>query len=187
MSDTEGPLVHRNMSATGRSMRDLVRQLDDGGLLLDPPYQRGDVWTIEQRVNLIRSLLLGVPVAALVLNRRGDNRAWKANEGDPGDVWYACIDGKQRLTTMAMWWSGEFLIPARWLEDRMVNDDALDWVYARDLSDTGRRFMDNRCVIPVAEATLGSLAEEAEVYGLINSAGTAHTAADLRRAAEVSS
>lgn len=177
------PLVHRNMNATARSMKDLVHHIDDGGLLLDPPYQRGDVWTVEQRVNLVRSLLLGVPVAAIVLNRRGDNRAWQRNEGDPGQVWYACIDGKQRLTTMAMWWSGGLSIPAGWLEQRMLDDShCLGWVSCRDLSDTGRRFMDSRFIIPVAEAQLSCLHEEAEVYGLINSAGTAQTAADLERA-----
>lgn len=177
------PLVHRNMSGTNRSMRDLVNQIGNGALDLNPPYQRGDVWTTEQRVNLIRSLLLGVPVAALVLNRRGSNAAWKRNEGDPGEVWYACIDGKQRLTTMQMWWSNQLSIPAEWLEQRMLGDwHCLAMVQAVDLSDVGRRFMDNRCTIPVAEASLDSLAEEAEVYGLINSAGTAQTAADLARA-----
>lgn len=182
----DGPLVHRNMSATARSMRDLVRHLDDGSLRLDPPYQRGDVWTTEQRVALVRSLLLGVPVAAIVLNQRGGNTAWERNEGDPGAVWYACIDGKQRLTTMAMWWAGDLSIPAGWLEQRMLADGhCLGWVSCRDLSAVGRRFMDNRFIIPVAEARLSSLAEEAEVYGLINSAGTAHTSADLRRAEAV--
>jgi hypothetical protein len=176
------PLVHRNMNATARSMKDLVHHIDDGGMLLDPPYQRGDVWTVEQRVNLVRSLLLGVPVAAIVLNRRGSNIAWARNEGDPGEVWYACIDGKQRLTTMHMWWSGHLAIPAVWLEDRMVADGAGRLVQCHDLSDIGRRYMDNRFIIPVAEAMLGSLAEEAEVYGLINSAGTAQTAEDLKRA-----
>lgn len=181
------PLVHRNMSATARSMRDLVNHIPRGELLLDPPYQRGDVWTLEQRVRLVRSLLLGVPVAALVLNRRGSNAAWTRNEGDPGDVWYACIDGKQRITTMQMWWNGEFAIPADWLEQRMLADGhRLSRVTVRDLSDVGRRFMDNRCIIPVAEAQLSSLAEEAEVYGLINSAGTAQTTDDLARAASFS-
>lgn len=183
----DSPLVHRNMSATARSMRGLVNHIPSGELLLDPPYQRGDVWTTEQRVNLVRSLLLGVPVAALVLNQRGANTAWRRNEGDPGDVWYACIDGKQRITTMAMWWAGELSIPADWLEQRMLSDGhCLSMVCVRDLSDVGRRFMDNRCIIPVAEARLSSLVEEAEVYGLINSAGTAQTAADLERAREVS-
>lgn len=180
-----GPLVHRNMSATARSMKDLVHHIDDGGLLLDPPYQRGDVWTVEQRVNLIRSLLLGVPVAAIVLNRRGSNTAWTSNEGDPGEVWYACIDGKQRLTTMQLWWSGKFYIPAEWLEDRMVQPGSNHIVSVDDLSPIGRRYMDNRFIIPVAEAMLGSLAEEAEVYSLINSAGTAQTADDLERAEAV--
>lgn len=182
-----GPLVHRNMAATARSMKDLVHHIDDGGLILDPPYQRGDVWTTEQRVNLVRSLLLGVPVAAIVLNRRGSNTAWQRNEGDPGDVWYACIDGKQRLTTMWMWWNGHLAVPAEWLEDRMVDEDHRGLlVQVHDLTDVGRRFMDNRFIIPTAEAQLSSLAEEAEVYTLINSAGTAQTAADIARAVEVS-
>lgn len=176
------------MSGTNRSMRDLVNQIGSGALDLNPPYQRGDVWTTEQRVNLVRSLLLGVPVAALVLNRRGSNAAWKRSEGNPGEVWYACIDGKQRLTTMQMWWSNQLSIPADWLEPRMLGDGhCLAMVQVVDLSDVGRRFMDNRCSIPVAEAALGSLAEEAEVYGLINSAGTAQTADDLERAALVGS
>lgn len=129
---------------------------------------------------------MGIPVAALVLNRRGDNRAWTRNEGDPGDTWYACIDGKQRLTTMAMWWSGDLSIPADWLEQRMLGDGhCLSMACVRDLTDVGRRFMDNRFIIPVAEAQLSSLAEEAEVYGLINSAGSAQTAADLDRAASI--
>lgn len=56
-------LQHRSIQATARSMRDLVRHVEDGGLELNPPYQRGDVWTTEQRMNLVKSLLLGIPVA----------------------------------------------------------------------------------------------------------------------------
>lgn len=39
-------------------------------LLLSPPYQRGLVWGHKRKVNLIRSLLLGVPIPSIVVNDR---------------------------------------------------------------------------------------------------------------------
>lgn len=176
------PLVHRTIQPTARALTELVHMVDDGGLLLSPPYQRGDVWTPVQRIALIRSLLLGVPVASIVLNRRGDNREWERNEGDPGDVWYACVDGKQRLTTLLMWMQGGFAIPSEWIDPEYLLDPGQPVVRINGLTATGKRVLDRRFLIPVAEARLDSLAEEAEVYLLINSAGTAHTAADLDRA-----
>lgn len=175
------PLKHRNIQPTARSLTELARMVADGSLLLDPPYQRGDVWTTNQRVNLIKSLMLGVPVAALVLNQRGSNTAWRHNEGDPGEVWYACIDGKQRMTTMLMWHRGELAVPADWFEPEEVESPG-SWLTRAGLTKVGQRFCDRKFLIPVAEAYLSSLAEEAEVYDLINSAGTAHAEADLATA-----
>lgn len=186
---TGGPLVHRNIQPQARSMRELARMVADGSLDLNPPYQRGDVWTTGQRVNLMRSILLGVPIAAIVLNRRGGNVAWRQNEGDPGECWYACIDGKQRLTSMVQWFDTALAIPTEWMDAEYVRPEYRHFRYVTSghLTSTGARMVSSRCLIPVAEAQLDALAEEAEVYSLINSAGTAHTAADLRRAAEVSS
>ncbi|QWF85628.1 hypothetical protein HUW46_09083 [Amycolatopsis sp. CA-230715] len=158
--------------------------VSEGELLLSPPYQRGDVWTNQQRVDLIKSLLLGVPVPAIVVNRRGDNAGWQTNEGDPGDIWYACIDGKQRLTTLCQWQAGDLAIPAEWIDPAFLGADFKpgDTVTAIDLNATGRRVLAQRFVIPLAEAKLPSLAEEAETYRLINSAGTSHGQDDLSRA-----
>lgn len=183
---TRSPLVHRSMAPTARNIRDLVRS--DASLIdLNPPYQRGDVWTDEQRINLIRSLMLGVPIAALVFNQRGGNAAWARNERDPDpECWYAAIDGKQRLTTLMQWFGGALSVPAWWFEDRFLAAVRDGWVTYNELSLVGQRMTGNRFLIPVAEAHLGSLAEEAEVYLLLNSAGTAHSGADLDVARSIS-
>lgn len=175
------PLPQYRMNALNRSLHDLVSHLRDGALILDPPYQRGDVWTPVQRVNLIHSLLLGVPIAALVLNQRS-GVAWYRNEGDPGNVHLACVDGRQRLTTVRMWWDDEISIPAEWLDASYLPEKYPSLVRNCDLSERGRRFCRNDFAIPSAEAQLPSLAAEAEVYGLINAAGTPQTEEDLARA-----
>jgi len=184
------PLVNRNMQPTARNLRDLIGFWRDGQINMTPPYQRGDVWTVDQRVALIKSLLLGIPVAALMLNMR-DNHDWKQNEGEPHSLApsYAVIDGKQRLTTVRMFFDGDLEVPIDWFEP-----DWIDWsCTARGASVVAwgnfeihaRRYMGQGFSIPVAEARLGSLAEEAEVYGLINSAGTAHTDTELAHARKI--
>lgn len=181
-------LVNRNMQPTARNLRDLINFWRDGQINMTPPYQRGDVWTVEQRRALIKSLLLGVPVAALVLNMR-DNHDWRENEGDPGLASYAVIDGKQRLTTVRMFFDGDLDVPRDWFEPDQICDFGLspgaNMVTWSHFELHARRYMGQGFIIPVAEARLGSLAEEAEVYGLINSAGTAHTANDLNKARRV--
>jgi hypothetical protein len=179
------PLKHRSISSSGRSLSDLVHWVGTGDIDLSPSYQRGDVWTEAQRVNLIKSILMGIPIAALVINKRGDNAAWESTSGpvEAGDPYYACIDGKQRLTTGLMWMRSEFAVPRHWFDDGWVDSDAPGAaVYFDDLSPAGRRFFRNVAILPVAEAKLRDVAEEAEVYDLINSAGTAHTDADLATA-----
>lgn len=180
------PLKHRSISSSARSLADLVHSIESDDLTLNAPYQRGDVWTVDQRINLIKSILMGIPIAAVVLNRRGDNAAWERDSGPVkfGQPYFACIDGKQRLTTVWMWMSSEFLVPAEWFapEELVVEDP---WVAFDGLSVVRQRFFRNQAILPVAEATLGSVAEEAEVYDLINSAGTAHTDVDLERARRV--
>jgi hypothetical protein len=180
------PLVNRNMQPTARNLRDLINFWRDGQINMTPPYQRGDVWTIEQRVALIKSLMLGIPVASLVLNMR-DNHDWKANEGDPGAAAYAVIDGKQRLTTVRMFFDGDLAVPVDWFDPRWIRRTVrgVSDVYWGDFEKPAQRYMGQSFIVPVAEARLGSLAEEAEVYSLINSAGTAHTGAELAAARRI--
>lgn len=176
-----------SLSITAREAYGLLGYETEGLLTLDPPYQRGDVWTTEQRVGLIRSLLMGIPVPALIINER--YRLFdRVTEDYTGPI-YAVIDGKQRLTTLRLWFAGELAVPACWFTEEVAGHaattDAL--VTIHDLTPSGRIFTKRKFLLPVAEAKLQTLAEEAQVYGLVNGAGTPQTAQDLERAAAVAS
>lgn len=43
---------------------------DSGDLYLDAPYQRGGVWGETRRRNLVYSLLVGIPIPAILINDR---------------------------------------------------------------------------------------------------------------------
>lgn len=173
---------------SSRFIGDLVGNVDKGDLDLDTPYQRGSVWTEQQRRDLIKSLLIGLPIAAIVINQRGSNGAWRRNNGPlaADQPFYACIDGKQRLTAVKMWMDDELAVPRIWFNSTWVLD-AVDGEEVRysDLTEAGRRITSNMFLVPVAVASLGTLAQEAEVYRLLNTTGTPHTAEELARAAAV--
>lgn len=65
---------------------------------LNPPYQRGSVWDDARRRNLMRSLLMGLPIGSVVLNRRDHA---PAPAGSTAAAHYiAVVDGKQRIETL---------------------------------------------------------------------------------------
>lgn len=166
------------------------------------PYQRGSVWTDEQRRDLIRSLLMGIPIGAIY-------RA-KFNVPQRGQ-YYRIVDGKQRLEAIWAFVDGKLSVPADWFSDRQVDPAKLvkgRATYA-SLSDVGRRnfdmhtvavldFVSDREIVEVepGKGTQGNahqfvsvqrtpaqaIAYEAMVYGLINSAGSAQTAESLANA-----
>jgi len=63
-------LERLKLSQTNRPMDVIKHWHIDGQLLLDPPYQRGDVWGYKRQANLIRSILLGVPIPSIIINDR---------------------------------------------------------------------------------------------------------------------
>jgi Protein of unknown function DUF262 len=176
------PLEHRSINVSARSLSEVVRMVTDGSLLVDTPYQRGDVWIPEQRRNLIKSLIMGIPIPAVILNARHLVREWRLVDPN-AEIGWSCIDGKQRLTTFVQWYSGQLAIPAEWLGPEFVADglDRGALVYFHGLTPAGQRYM-SRWTIPLAEATLPTLLHEIDVYMLINRAGTAHTEGELGRA-----
>ncbi len=59
-----------------------------GRLELNPSYQRGDVWTDQESSELVDSVLRGIPLPSIILNRRKNERSLEI------------VDGKQRLTSI---------------------------------------------------------------------------------------
>lgn len=183
---TDAPVVEIPMSATGRAWGDLIHQVQTGDISYDLPYQRGAVWTGEQRIMLVYSILSGTPVPALVFNLR-PHSMWFGPDGRQLPI-VAVIDGKQRIMAVRMFMEGELAVPASWFPpDRVeATEDTSDGPYVRytGLSRVAQRFFENTPV-SVVEARLKSVAEEAGVYLRVNGSGTPQTTEDMTRAAGV--
>lgn len=172
---TTVPIGRVPISTFNRRADALVQQVQDGTIDLDPPYQRGTVWTQDQRVALVRSLLAGLPIPSLILNMRPDHG-------------YVVIDGKQRLLAVTAWFAGEVAVPASWFPTGMVADpvdtDDGPYVTFTGLTERGRAYA-SRPLLAVGETMLRTVREEAEVYLLVNGGGTPQTDADMANAAKV--
>lgn len=143
------------------------------GLDLDPPYQRGHVWRPEQRVALIRTLLQGLPIGAIFLNRR-----------DEWDQPIRVVDGKQRIVTLREWFAAGFAVPRDWFPADDVQPGAChhaNVIWSNLVPAAQRRFV-NRTTLAVYETRLSSEADEADLYLRINFGGVPQTAEDEARA-----
>lgn len=189
---TTGPLPDYRLSASARTAREvqgtMLEQMD-----VDPPYQRGDVWTLDQRIALIKSFVMGVPIPAIILNDRATNAWQKANGEDvydrpDGKLW-ACVDGKQRIETARQWFQGELAVPASWFPPSLVEQvmETRDGPYVTylDLFIAERRHQGHSWLLGVIDAKLPTVQAEAELYVLINGGGTAQTPEDMANAARV--
>ena len=166
---------------------------------LDAPYQRGSVWTLDQRRALIQSLYMGLPVGAVIVAKL------PFRDGSP--IAYRVVDGKQRIEAVRAFAAGGFDVPGWWFRDgdvdRVSPDGTVGW---DDLSRPCRLNFDMRMQLPALEFDseheyLGRddagrarwrkrtdeemLRAEAALYLLVNGGGAAQTAEDLARAAEV--
>lgn len=146
---------------------------------LNAPYQRGSVWTLDQRRALIKSLLMGLPVGSVITSAMPYQSA----------VSYRVIDGKQRVETIRGFWTGEFTVPGWWFHPADCEHRDRD-VTCADLTDRGRRGFEHA---GLPELHWNSriqdpdllLRAEAEVYLLVNGAGTGQTDEDMARAARI--
>ncbi|MFJ4680554.1 DUF262 domain-containing protein [Kitasatospora sp. NPDC088783] len=191
------PLEHHSLRPAFKNLSELVKRVEEGELDLGPAYQRGDVWTTEQRLYLVKSWLLGVPTGAVVLSDRTNPR-WTAAHPDRnpnntvGEPMWACVDGKQRITTGVMFHHDELALPASWLpEDHTASAHRTadgPYVLYSGLTRKGRLLFDRHAGLQVTEARYcADEAEEASLYLLVNGTGTGQAAEDLDRAARTAS
>ncbi|MFJ9378906.1 DUF262 domain-containing protein [Streptomyces sp. NPDC101455] len=143
---------------------------------LDPAYQRGSVWGLLRRRNLIRSLLIGLPIGQITVNNRAASRFSGPGYDRRKSAPYAVIDGKQRIEALLAFSNGDFSVPRSWWIAGDVSDtiweDTPDGPYVRfkHLTMQGEaRF--ELAALPSDEARLSSVAEETEVFHLINFGG----------------
>ena len=192
---TAAPLQKLRAPSYTRMISDFVHRYQKGELDVDPPYQRGAVWSTEQKIALVKSFMQGVPIPALVINQRDTaqwrNRYWKGQEKawyEQGQF-YGVVDGKQRILAMHDWFSGDLAVPASWFPavDIVDVEQTRDGPYVRfnGLSVLQQRYFHNDATLPTVEPSLGSLEEEAALYLLLNGGGVAQTPEDMQRAKRI--
>ena len=123
---------------------------------LNPPYQRGNVWTDQQAERFVGHWLEG-----------GDTPLIFIQEGNSVDQGYEVIDGQQRLRALLRWYRGE--IAAEITDGRRF--------YYRDTHEQERMGMPTiKCAF-----TRMTLEERLRFYLRLNRGGTPHTDTEIRR------
>lgn len=148
MDAIPSPLPEINLNAmvfdVGHYTMHAVDDPGDPQFDLSAPYQRESVWDLERRQNLIRSLIMGIPVGAVIVAKLPYQK---------GRAYHRIIDGKQRIETVMMFARGEFAVPGWWWNARdLAGGEAArsaDIAYG-DLSQPGR-FRLERCKMPTLE------------------------------------
>ncbi|WP_054974964.1 DUF262 domain-containing protein [Paenibacillus sp. A3] len=79
------------------SIFEMKRKHSKKQVILDPDFQREDVWNIKQRSELIESVLMGIPLPIFYLNETKDGQL-------------VVVDGRQRLTTFFHFFDNEFAL-----------------------------------------------------------------------------
>lgn len=172
------PLTDLRLGSTIEPLHQLVWQWQRGHVDPNTAYQRPDVWTREQQILFIGSAINGLPLPAIIVNRRPRK----------GVTRYV-IDGKQRLTAARAWFEGKLAVPASWFEpkDVVTTEDTADGPYVRytGLTDEMQNVLEAQVRITVSEGRLPDEKAEADVYLRVNGLGTPQTDADIARARKV--
>jgi hypothetical protein len=173
---TAAPLPELHLNALNMNVGSLTGWARQGMVDFDPPYQRQPVWGVRRRQRLIKSLLMGLPVGAITVNRR-DHSGFSAPGHVPGkSAPFAVIDGKQRWQTLVMFGKDEFPVPRSWFGEKALSavyeEDAEggQWVRYSMLAMRGQTQID-MAALPFNEARVDSVEAEHEIFRLLNTGG----------------
>jgi hypothetical protein len=184
VSEVERRLPELRFDQSIRTLGEVTRWLsetEEFPIELNPAYQRAEVWDEERKTNLIKSVLMGLPIGGIYINNR------KADYSEPR----RCIDGQQRLRALSEFINGDFAIPTAWVDDRALGDYRVvpedytaETIRYTDFGVPGQRFF---CfnTLAVYETNLKSEREEAELFLLINFGGVPQSDEDWARAESV--
>ncbi|MFL1706673.1 DUF262 domain-containing protein [Campylobacter sp. MOP7] len=131
--------------------------------LITPFYQRELVWTLEQKQDLIRSILYNIPIGGFVFVMRAyDKDSWQKLD----KVTWNILDGKQRYNAIIEFLENKFDVDGKFFKDLKPMDRKM---FLKFSSFTSLEFVD----IPFEM--------ELDFYKKLNFGGTAHTKEDLER------
>lgn len=170
MDAASGSIFRRYRVSSSSLALDELAVVRDGGdrYDLDPPYQRGAVWGARRKKNLIKSVLMGVPIPAIVVNDR-----FAAGFSHPGysqdrNWMNAVVDGKQRMTALREYVTDCYAVPARWFG---LEADLGEVLYSQLPARSQRLFLNTP--ISISRGQFTTLDEERELFDLLNFGGLA--------------
>ena len=133
----------------------------ESAFVLDPPFQRGAVWSHDQKVAWIETLLRGLGLPAIFVNQFPEEHESYAFKE-------VVIDGQQRLRATAEFMTDKFRVRGElWSEQSTLFH---------------RQFCHTRSMCNVVMCKYDTLKECAELYLKLLTAGTAHTPAEIKKA-----
>lgn len=138
-------------------------------------FQRGIVWSLEQKRGLIRSLIMDLPIGSFYINRFNIYME-QHNGGDINELSKIdgiLYDGKQRLTAILSFLMGEFSV-----------DYNGDEYYVNNIQEGTLKRMLNKS-ISVYETNFTTKKELLEFYITINTTQTKHSDEDIKKAQEL--
>ncbi|MGG0153653.1 DUF262 domain-containing protein [Bacillus mycoides] len=102
----------------------LFRKYQKNQIVLDPEFQREDVWNPAQKSELIESVLMGIPLPVFYLNESKDGKL-------------IVVDGRQRLTTFFAFLNNEFKLQKLRILPQIngLKFDELESKYQADIED----------------------------------------------------
>lgn len=92
-------------SPSSLKIRQLIRGMKDGTLVPRPEFQRRIVWTGEDKIKFVDTLLRGYPFPEIYL-------ANGVVDVETGEGTQLIVDGQQRVTTIAHYFDGTLSLPA---------------------------------------------------------------------------
>ena len=136
----------------------------EGYLHLSPSYQRGEVWGVIRKRNLIKSLMTGIPIPSIIVNERFA-AGWK-------DWRVAVIDGKQRICAILDFLEDRLAVPGEWfgMDKDLVKFSEISQVLQRSFKSA---------TIQVAEGRLETEDAEKEVFEIVNFGGVPQGQTDI--------
>lgn len=121
------------------------------GLLKVPSYQRQFVWSEEQQLSLIQSILDGVPIGSIFISKRKD------------DSCYDIVDGQQRLKSIFYFIENDY----KTKEGRLSQQEQ-------------ERFLNYPLFFSILDLTATNI-DSADVFRIINTTGEPVSAHEIRR------
>jgi len=152
----------------------LLNQIDRGVLKLDPPWQRKVVWAEKKQRQLLKSVMLKLPLPSFILFQL------------PKSSHREVVDGKQRLTSLYNFYKGRLKFPKILIaDDKNLGAFTLRECSEKLFDELPSEAKERVRNLTVHTSTLRGINPQTiyEIFTIYNSSGTRLNAVEIRNAA----